>query len=74
MPWALWADGRPRAVYKYWVALYNSKSIVMRELSASSLTISAVCGSAVGTVCGPPAQGGVQILGGTPQFQDSRCV
>ena len=32
------------------------------------------CGSAVGTVCGPPAQGGVQILGGAPQFQDSRCV
>ena len=32
------------------------------------------CGSAVGTVGGPPAQGGVQILGGTPQFQDSRFV
>ena len=53
-----------RAVDKYWVALFNSKTIVMRELSASSLTMSAVCGSAVGTV----------MLGGTPQFQDSRCV
>ena len=32
------------------------------------------CGSAVGTVGGPPAQGGIQILGGTPQFFDCRCV
>ena len=32
------------------------------------------CGSVVGTVGGPPAQGGKQILGGTPKFQDSRCV
>ena len=30
------------------------------------------CGSAVGTVGGPPAQGGIQILGGIQQFQDNR--
>ena len=30
------------------------------------------CGSAVGPVGGPPAQSGVQILGGTQQFQDNR--
>ena len=27
-------------------------------------------GSAVGTVAGPPAQGGIQILGGDPLFQE----
>ena len=27
-------------------------------------------GSAVGTVAGPPAQGGIQILGGVPLFQE----
>ena len=43
VPWALWADRRPRAVYKHWVALHNSKTVVVCELSASSLTISTVC-------------------------------
>ena len=74
VPWAPWADRRPRAVYKYWVELYISKAIVVRELSASSLTISTVFGSAVGTVCVPPAQGGIQILVAHHKFLDCRCV
>ena len=42
VPWALWTYRRPRAVYKFWVALHNSKTVVVCELSASSLTISTV--------------------------------